>query len=212
MDALLSLLEQTLTSPWLYALIAAAVAVDSTVPALPAETLVLTAGTYAAQGVPHPGLLVVAAVLGALLGDHVTYQLGRSSGAVSRWMRRSRLGDGMFLWARRGLHKRGGALIVGARFIPGGRTCAAFTSGVVRYPRSRFLLFSGLAAVAWALYYAGIGYAGGVVFHEQPLVGMAVGIGLALLVGLVLEGIRRVRGRMAPGAPAPRPRPRARDS
>lgn len=112
----------------------------------------------------------------------------------------------MFVWARRGLLERGGALIIGARFIPGGRTCAAFTSGVVRYPRSRFLLFSGLAAVAWALYYAGIGYAGGVVFHEQPLVGVAIGIGLAIIVGLVLEGIRRVRGTPASRTPSPRPR------
>lgn len=212
MDSLLILLEQTLASPWLYALIAAAVAVDSTIPAIPAETLVLTAGTYAAHDGPHPVLLVVAAVIGALLGDNVTHQLGRSSGPVARWMRRSRLGDGMFRWARRGLLDRGGALIIGARFIPGGRTATAFTSGVVGYPRSRFLLFSSLAAVAWALYYAGIGYAGGVVFHEQPLIGMAVGIGLALIVGLLIEGIRHLRGGSTPRTPAPHPRSHAQDS
>lgn len=55
-------------------------------------------------------------------------------------------------------------------------------SGAVGYPRVRFAMFSTVAGMAWAANSAGIGYAGGVVFRERPLIGVAVGIGLAIVV------------------------------
>lgn len=195
MDAFLTLLEQTVASPWLYGLVMLGVAIDSTIPAVPAETLVITAGAYAAQGQPDIALLVAAAVIGAVLGDHLTHQLGRSTGRLSRLLRHRGWGGGVYRWARKGLHERGGMLIIGARFIPGGRTATTFASGAVRYPRVRFALFSGIAGLAWAVYSAGIGYAGGVVFHEQPLIGVVVGVGLAVVVGAAVEFVRKVRTR-----------------
>lgn len=195
MDAFLTLLEQTVASPWLYGLVMLGVAIDSTIPAVPAETLVITAGAYAAQGQPDIALLVAAAVIGAVLGDHLTHQLGRSTGRLSRLLRHRGWGGGVYRWARKGLHERGGMLIIGARFIPGGRTATTFASGAVRYPRLRFALFSGIAGLAWAVYSAGIGYAGGVVFHEQPLIGVAVGVGLAVVIGAAVEFVRKVRAR-----------------
>lgn len=195
MDAFLTLLEQTVASPWLYGLVMLGVAIDSTIPAVPAETLVITAGAYAAQGQPDIALLVAAAVIGAVLGDHLTHQLGRSTGRLSRLLRHRGWGGGVYRWARKGLHERGGMLIIGARFIPGGRTATTFASGAVRYPRVRFALFSGIAGLAWAVYSAGIGYAGGVVFHEQPLIGVAVGVGLAVVIGAAVEFVRKVRTR-----------------
>lgn len=195
MDTFVTLLEQTLASPWIYGLIALAVAVDSTIPAVPAETLVITAGAYAARGDPDPTLLVTVAAIGAVFGDHLTHQLGRSTGRLSRWLRRRSLGDSVLRWASKGLHERGGVLIIGARFIPGGRTATTFTSGVVGYPRVRFALFASIAGLAWAVYTAAVGYAGGVVFHQQPLIGVAVGIGLALVVGCAVELVRHLRRR-----------------
>lgn len=197
MDTLLTLLEQTLLSPWLYGLIALIVAADSTFPAVPAEPLVITAGAYAATGDPNPTLLITAAALGAVFGDHVTHQLGRSAGRLSHRLRRRGMGGNVYRCASIGLHERGGVLIIGARFIPGGRTATTFTSGVVRYVRVRFALFSSIAGLAWAVYSAGIGYAGGVVFHEQPLIGVAVGIGLAIVVGCAVELVRKLRPRRA---------------
>lgn len=195
MDAFLNLLEQTVASPWLYGLVALVVALDSTVPAIPAETLVITAGAYAAQGEPDVALLVAAAAIGAVFGDHLTHQLGRSTGRLSRLLRHRGWGGSVYRWAGKGLHERGGMLIIGARFIPGGRTATTFASGAVRYPRARFALFSSIAGLAWAVYSAGIGYAGGVVFHEQPLIGVAVGVGLAIVLGAVVELVRKLRVR-----------------
>src|SRR5699024_5483062 len=166
---------------------------DSPVPPRPAEPLVIPAGAYAAQGDPDVALLIAAAAIGAVLGDHLTHQLGRSTGRLSRLLRHRGWGGSVYRWARRGLPERGGMLIIGARFSPGGRPATAFASGAVRYPRVRFALFSSIAGLAWAVYSAGIGYAGGVVFHEQPLIGVAVGIGLAIVLGAAIELVRKLR-------------------
>lgn len=205
MDLFLTLLEHTLSSPWLYLLVTAVVAVDATFPVVPAETLVITAGAYAAHGASDPALLIVAAGAGAIVGDHVPYQLGRGAGRASRWLERGRVGGSMYRWAHRGLSRRGGMVIVGARFIPGGRTATTLLSGVVRYPRARFILYSGIGGLAWAGYSAGVGLAGGLVFREQPLIGVAVGIGLALLTGALIELVRHLRRRRSRSSPQPEP-------
>src|SRR5699024_8262580 len=102
-------------------------------------------------------------------------------------------------WARKGLHRRGGMLLIAARFIPGGRTATTFTSGVVAYPRPRFAVFSVIAGLAWASYSVGIGFAGGLAFQDRPLIGVALGIGIALVIGTAIEGIRHLRRRRVTG-------------
>lgn len=192
MDIFLTLLEQTIASPWLYLVIVVAVALDAIIPLVPGETLVITGGAFVAQGTTDFTLIVIAAIVGAMIGDHATYQIGRGTGPITNWMRRSRMGGGIFRWASNGLHRRGGMLIVAGRFIPGGRTATTFTAGAVGVRRRQFLAFSGVAAVAWSLYSALIGVAGGAVFADQPLLGIAVGVAFGLVVGLGVELVRRV--------------------
>lgn len=80
-DALLELVHQTVTSPWLYALVAGMAALDMFFPLVPGETAVVTAGMAAAAGPPHLLLVIAAAALGAFAGDHIAYTLGRVAGA-----------------------------------------------------------------------------------------------------------------------------------
>lgn len=205
MESLLQLLEATLASPWLYALILAAVAVDVLLPLVPGETMVITAGAFVATGQVDPVLLVISAAAGALIGDLAAHHVGRAAGPLARSARRSRIADGLYRWAEAGLEQRAAGIIMAGRFIPGGRTATAITSGLLRYPRRRFLLWAALAGIAWSLYSAGIGMLGGAAFHERPLVGVAVGIGVALLVGggaELLRARRAARSRTGAGASA----------
>jgi hypothetical protein len=57
-------------------------------------------------------------------------------------------------------------------------------------------VFDIAAAVIWALYGTGIGYFGGTAFEYQPLIGVAVALGLAFLAGLAMEVGRRVFARV----------------
>lgn len=193
MDSILTLAEHLMASPWLLLLVLVLAVGDSLVPMVPAETVVLTAGTFAATGSPSAALLVVAAWAGALLGDVLAHHLGRGTGPLTRWLRRGRLGGAVIGAAERALRARGGVIILGARFVPGARTAVNLTAGATGFPRPTFVLFSSLASLTWAVYYVGIGMLGGVVFAQNPLLGVALGIGLALALGGLLELARRVR-------------------
>ena len=64
-------------------------------------------------------------------------------------------------------------------------------AGVLHYPWGRFIAYDAVAAVIWALQAALPGYIGGVVFADRPWIGLAIGIVLAVVVTVTIEGIRR---------------------
>ena len=194
MDAVLHLVEVVMASPWLYVLLFAVVAADSVLPVFPGETVVITAGAYAiAQHSPSALVLILVTTAAALSGDLIAHHVGRGAGPVTGWLRSRRAGDKLLTWAENGLSTRGGSLIVTARFIPGGRTATSIASGMIRYPRPLFAGFALLAATAWALYNVGIGMAGGLLFRERPLLGVVLGIALALVLSWLIERIRSGR-------------------
>jgi membrane protein DedA with SNARE-associated domain len=91
------------------------------------------------------------------------------------------------------LQQRGGYLIVVARFIPGGRTATTFTAGLVKFPAPRFVAFAALAAVTWASYAVLLGYIGGRVFEQRPLLALGVALGVAFAITVIVEAVRRFR-------------------
>jgi len=196
-DAILHFTEELMSSWWIYLALWGFATLDGFFPAIPSETLVVTAGVFAATGEPNLYGVVVVAAFGAFVGDHISYALGR--GAGGRLLDRLQPGTkrhAMSLWARKALAERGGLVLVVARYIPGGRTAVTLTMGSVRYPLRQFSFFAGLAAISWGLYCALVGYLGGKAFEDNPLKGVALGIGLALAVTLVVELVRhRLRKR-----------------
>ncbi|TCO51417.1 membrane protein DedA with SNARE-associated domain [Kribbella antiqua] len=196
-DAILHFTEELMSSWWIYLALWGFAALDGFFPAIPSETLVVTAGVFAATGEPDLYGVIVAAAVGAFVGDHVSYALGR--GAGGRLLDRLKPGTkrhAMSLWAQKALTERGGLVLVVARYIPGGRTAVTLTMGSVRYPPRKFSFFAGLAAVSWGLYCALVGYIGGKAFEDNPLKGVILGIGLALAVTLIVEVVRhRLRKR-----------------
>ncbi|RKN28571.1 DedA family protein [Micromonospora musae] len=195
---LLDLLHQTMSSPWVYLAIFAIAVLDGFFPIVPSETAVITAGVFAASGAPYLPAVIVVAAAGALVGDHVSYAIGRTGGSrlFDRLPAGGRRRAGVE-WARRGIALRGGLILTVARYVPGGRTAVTLTMGAVGYPRRRFLAFDALAAGSWGLYSALVGYLGGLAFEQDPLRGLLLGLGLALTVTVVVEGVRVLRRRRA---------------
>lgn len=195
-DQLLELVLTLMRSPWLYALIALLALLDGVLPLVPGEAAVLVAGTYAAVDGPNLALVMLACAAGALLGDHLAYAAGRAVGV--RLRSRARPGTRThrsFQWATAATARRGGPVLVAARFLPGGRTAMTLTMGATRFPLVRFTGYDALACTVWAVYCAGVGYLGGRLFREQPVLGVAAGMGLALAVAGVFELVRRRRMR-----------------
>jgi membrane-associated protein len=124
--------------------------------------------------------------------------LGRTVGAsAARRLFRSPKAKGRLTWAGETLTRHGPAIIVVARFIPGGRTATTFTAGTVQLPWPRFAAADAVGVTLWATYAAGLGYLGGETFERRPLYAFLFGLGVALLVALVVEVARRLQRRGA---------------
>jgi membrane-associated protein len=193
-DAIMDLAEGAMDSPWIFLALFAFAAVDAFFPIVPSESLVITAGVFAASGEPNLVGIVVAAGAGAFVGDHISYFIGRTAG--ERMMRRAKPGSKKSAaWARGHnlLEERGGAILIVCRYIPGARTAITLTAGAVAYRLRSFTFFDAIAAFSWAGYSALVGYIGGEAFEESPWKGLALGLGIALSVSFAVELIRHVR-------------------
>jgi membrane-associated protein len=193
-DAIMEMAERAMDSPWIFAALFAFAALDAFFPIVPSESLVITAGVFAANGEPNLVGIILAAAAGAFVGDHISYFIGRTAG--ERLMKRAKPGSKKAAaWARghKLLEERGGAILVVCRYIPGARTAITLTSGAVAYRLRSFSFFDAIAALSWGAYSAMVGYIGGEAFEESPWKGLALGLGIALSVTFAVEVIRHLR-------------------
>jgi membrane-associated protein len=187
-----SLIDLVSSSPWTYAVILGVAALDVLLPLVPSETTVISAGVLAGTGDLHLGLVIAAGAAGAYAGDSTAFSLGRRFGpGLDRRVFRGETGGRRRAWAERALARHGGALIFGARFVPGGRTATTVTAGLLRMPWVRFAAFAAAAGVTWASYAALVGFVGGRAFENNPLWGLLLGFGIAAGVFAVVEVARR---------------------
>jgi membrane-associated protein len=180
-DAVLVWLEHLMGSPWVYMALLTMSLVDSVIPLFPSEAPIILAAAYAAsEGSPHVVGIFLSAAVGAWLGDHMTYAIGRSqAGRIDRWPPGTRRGRAVRT-ARGLLARRGGMALVVARFIPWGRIATTFVMGATRYPLRSYSAYDALGTSVWALH-------GGVAFQHEPLKGMALGLGMALVASVLVE-------------------------
>jgi membrane-associated protein len=196
-DRITELVEQAVGSPWIYLALFAFAALDAFFPLVPSESLVISAGVFAASGTePKLVPIILAAAAGAFVGDHISYFIGRTAGR--RLMDRAAEGSRKqraFKQAHKLIEERGGVILVVCRYIPGARTAITLTAGAVRYELRKFSFFDGIAALSWGIYSAMVGYIGGEAFEEEPLKGLGLGLGIALGVSALVEVIRHLRAR-----------------
>lgn len=182
---------------WWFLLIIFSVAMlDSVLPIVPGETTVIVGGVAAGVGDQNIALVIFAGAFGAFVGDNLAYTIGdRFKGTVIRWAdrkpeRRARLDA-----AGRQIRKRGGLLLITARFIPGGRTILTISSGVTQQPRRWFIFWIIVAVVIWATYAAGLGYVFGKQFEDNHTLAFILAFVTALSITGIVEVVRWQRER-----------------
>src|SRR5699024_6903407 len=154
-------------------------------PAVPSEVSVVAAGTVSAAGSLDLVWVIVAAGIGAEIGDMALFLLSRR--ALTSVLERSRFGRRLLHTVGRA-HRRldwmsAGATIVG-RFIPLGRTATTIAAGVAGVATARFLPLSVIGGVAWAAWQWGLGYVTGRTTSAPLLLHVALGVGVGLVVGV----------------------------
>lgn len=184
---------------WTYPFVFGVAVLDAFLPVVPSESIVIVAGSVAGAGDLNLLLVIVAAAAGAIVGDNISYGIGRYLGehTVKRLFKSERARKG-FVWAEEQLEERGAYIVVIARFIPFGRTAVTFTAGYTHgLPWHRFIRYDVVAGVVWATYAALLGYLGGTQFEEAPWKGVLLGLGIAFGVAFVVEWVRHRRQRRA---------------
>jgi len=193
--SLQSLIELLTGSVWTYPILFGICVGDALIPAFPSETAVIVCGIQAARGQLSLELVIACAAAGAFIGDNLCYAAGRWLGtpAVERFFS-GEVAQRRLDWARNFLKERGSYVLIVARFIPGGRTATTFSAGLVRLRwLTRFVPYIFIAAIFWACYAALLGYFGGVLFKDRPILALLVAFGIAAAVTAAVEGWRRFR-------------------
>jgi membrane protein DedA with SNARE-associated domain len=196
MEVVRHLLSVAMASHWLLLILFVAAAVDAVFPIVPSEGMVVTAGMAAAAGHQNLLLVIVVAMVGSVIGESVCYFLGRGSGpALRRWMLRRDARQAIYEKVSHALHTRGGLVLMTVRYIPGARMVATLTAGATAYSFKKFIVFTIAGVTIAYTYVAMIGYIGGDAFAHDSLKALAFSLGLAFVIGLVLETSRRIAGR-----------------
>lgn len=126
---------------------------------LPGDSLLVTAGLFAAQGRLEITILVPLLCLAAILGNSSGYLIGRKAGQAlynrpqSRWFRRDHL-----IKTHEFYEKYGGITIVLAQFMPFARTFAPVVAGVAEMKYRRFASFNVGGAILWISSMTLLGY------------------------------------------------------
>ena len=137
------------------------VGLESTGVPLPGETTLVAAALYA--GATHNLNIVgvvIAAAVGAILGDNLGYLIGHWGGyrLLIRYGRYIRLSEKRIKIARYLFLRYGGEVVFFGRFTAILRAYAAFLAGTTRMPWRRFLFFNVAGGIAWATIYGGGAY------------------------------------------------------
>lgn len=125
----------------------------------PGDTLLLSAGIFAAQGKLPLALTILVVAVAAIAGDNAGYHIGK------RWGRQLfRKPDGFVFRqeyvqrAEKFYERFGSRTMLLAHFVPVVRTFAPAVAGVARMNYKQFVIFDAIGDIAWAVLVTLIGY------------------------------------------------------
>ena len=169
---------------------------------LPGDSLLVTAGLFAARGDLDLFALNVTLSLAAILGDSVGYNIGARAGPKIFTRDNSLLFNRKHLITTKEFYDRhGGFTIVIARFVPIIRTFAPVVAGVGAMQYRRFLSYNVFGGIGWVAATTCGGYFLGQMvpnIHEHIHVVIAVVIAVSLLPAVIKFAQERLKAR-SPG-------------
>jgi membrane protein DedA with SNARE-associated domain len=154
---------------------------------LEGETVLVSAGFAAQQGYLSLPMVVLAAWLGAISGDHLFFLLGRYRGR-SIFEARSHV-PGRLEKVRALLERYRSAVIVSFRFVYGFRMVAPFAIGAAGAPLGRFAALDAISGLAWATLFGLAGYFFGATLDvavRDAHTRLAAGAGILGLIALAV--------------------------
>jgi membrane-associated protein len=174
---------------------------------VPGEVGVVVGGAAAARNGVSPWLLVVVGSIGAVLGDSLSYLVGRRWGMtlVRRWSWLRRRVEPRFGRAHAYFDRRGGRAVFAARWVGALRAVVPAVAGSSGMAYRRFLPWDAAAAVLWVTTMI---WLGAILGDDIANLVDRVGTGISLVVvGVIVLAVvlrsRGIRPWRRPPAPAP---------
>ncbi|HEX2122641.1 MAG TPA: VTT domain-containing protein [Thermoanaerobaculia bacterium] len=156
---------------------------------LPGDSLLVTAGLFAAKGDLDIVFLNVLLMFCAITGDATGYYIGKKLGPALFRKEDSLLFKKKHLIATHEFYERhGGKTIIIARFVPIVRTFAPVVAGMANMSYKRFALFNVVGGIGWVFSMTMIGYSLIKIFpnaEEHIHVIIIVVIVLSILPGVI---------------------------
>ncbi len=172
---------------------------------LPGDSLLVTAGLFAAKGDLDIVWLNLALIAAAILGDATGYWIGYRTGKAlysrpnSFFFRREHL-----IKTHEFYEKHGGKTIVIARFMPILRTFAPVVAGAAEMTYRRFAIYNVAGGIGWVVSMTLTGYFLGLAvpdLEKHIHIVVAVVIFLSLLPALIAWLRAKMQARTAPALP-----------
>lgn len=175
---------------------------------LPGDSLLFTAGLFAASGQLNYWMLITTLSLSAIVGDSVGYAIGLRAGHALYKRDDSFFFKKKHLIATRNFYEKYGAItIVLARFMPFARTFAPVVAGIAEMKYGTFIRYNVLGGIGWVFGMVSLGYFLGHTFPaitEHLHIAIAVIVFLSILPGIIkfisVKRARRAEARQADSA------------
>lgn len=192
-ENVLDLIEPLFTSRFGYLVIGIAVMVDRGAfvgLVAPGDLFLALGGIYAGQGELSVSGVIAAGIVGALIGENVSYWLGRRYGVTI--LRHIPLANRFEKYLGRSddfFERHGSSAVFIGRYMAVVGTFLPFTAGMSRMRYGRFVFFDTMAVAVWALGVVLLGYLLSAQLELVDRILSRLGWGLLILV-LVLVGAR----------------------
>jgi membrane-associated protein len=163
---------------------------------LPGDSLLVTAGVFAATGQLNIWALNALLIVAAIVGDTVGYWFGRRVGPALFKRPKSLLFNPDHLRRAHDFYeKHGGKTIIIARFMPVIRTFAPIVAGMGEMEYRRFLSFNVFGGLFWVISMTGIGYFLGKIpgVREHIEVVIIIVVFLSILPGIIAFARERMK-------------------
>jgi membrane-associated protein len=173
---------------------------------LPGDSLLFTAGLFAAQGTLNLPLILVGCFVAAVAGDQVGYAFGKRVGPSLFRRPDSRLFKQEYVERAQAFFERHGPkTIVLARFVPIVRTFAPILAGVGTMTYRTFVTYNVLGGFLWTIGVTSLGYLLGELIPDidtylLPIIAVIILISISPMV-LEWWKSRRRRARSEPVEP-----------
>src|SRR3954449_13019743 len=145
---------------WGYLAVAGMIGVESFGVPAPGQTIMVAAAIYAGAGRLNIYAVAAIAFVAAVLGDNIGYWIGVRGGRrfVHRFGRYFMLTPERLERAERFFARRGGRIVVVARFIDGLRQLNGVIAGITAMPWRSFLLYNAIGAALWVGWWVTVSY------------------------------------------------------